>query len=296
MSSPYVLVLVADRASASLPMTLVEIVRGMVKGGKPHSLSPDEAIEIPCGAPSPGSPTIETLRAVCAPHRVDVLLLKARGRRKAVLIADMDSTILANETLDDLADLLGIGAEVRAITDASMNGELDFEASLHARVALLEGKPASHLEEVVNGLVIHEGAATLVRTMKAHNARTALVSGGFTYFTRLIAERCGFDEHHGNELEIKGGVLTGRLAAPVLGPDTKLAQLRRITEERGVRMAATLTTGDGANDLPMLREAGLGIGYHAKPVVRAEIRNQINFASLRAHLFAQGYKADAFID
>ncbi|GAJ30448.1 phosphoserine phosphatase SerB [Acidomonas methanolica] len=295
MSLPYVLVLVADRASGVLPPALIDIARGMVQGDAAVTLSPGEAVEIPCPAPGPGQPTIETIRAVCARERIDALLVKARGRRKAVLVADMDSTILVNETLDDLADLLGLGPEIRAITEASMNGELDFAAALHARVALLEGKPASRLEEVLNGLAVHDGAETLVHTMKAHNARTALVSGGFTFFTRRVAERIGFDEHHGNELAVRNGILTGQLAAPVLGPETKLVQLERIAAERGVKRAATLATGDGANDLPMLRAAGLGIAYHAKPRVRAEIAMQVNFATLRAHLFAQGYPASAFV-
>ncbi|AQS88747.1 phosphoserine phosphatase [Neoasaia chiangmaiensis NBRC 101099] len=295
MTLPYVLTLVANRENGTLPTAVIDVARNMVKGAKPNILSPGEAVDIPCPAPGAGSPSAATLRASFARHQVDALLLKSRGRRKAVLVADMDSTILKNETLDDLADLLGCGDEVRRITEASMNGEMDFDAALQARVALLKGKNADTLKKVLEKLVIQDGAKTLVQTMKAHNARTALVSGGFTYFTHHVAAACGFDEHHGNELAIRNGVLTGELAAPILGPNAKLQHLERLAAERGVKLGATLTTGDGANDLPMLRAAGLGIAYHAKPHVREEIVTQVNHAGLRAHLFAQGYPAQAFV-
>ncbi|WP_029604021.1 phosphoserine phosphatase SerB [Kozakia baliensis] len=295
MTLPYVLTLVADRRSGTLSSAAIDVARNMVKGSQPVVLSPGEAVEIPCPAPTPGSPTPATIRAAFARQKLDALLLKTRGRRKAVLVADMDSTILGNETLDDLADLLGCGEEVTRITEASMNGELDFAASLKARVALLEGKPASLLENVWENVKFNDGAETLVRTMRAHNARTALISGGFTFFTHRVAEHCGFDENYGNVVDIRDGIFTGQLAAPVLGPESKRDHLEKMAEARGVRLGAALTTGDGANDLPMLHAAGLGIAFHAKPHVRAEIETQVNFAGLRTHLFAQGYPASAFV-
>lgn len=295
MSLPAVLTLIADRKSGPLKPEAIDIARTLVKGNAPIVLSPGEAVDIPCPPPRPGSASIATIRATLAPYRVDALLLKTRGRRRAVLVADMDSTIVTGETLDELADLLGCGEDVAAITRASMNGELDFETALEQRVALLAGKPASVLEDVWASVTLTEGARELVQTMRKHNGRTALVSGGFTWFTQRVAELCGFDENYGNALEIEDDKITGRLAGPILGPDAKRDHLERLTSERGVQLRAALTTGDGANDIPMLASAGLGLAFHAKPNVRRIISTQINFANLRAHLFAQGYHARDFV-
>lgn len=291
MTLPFVLTLVADRESGPLKPEAVDIARALVRGNPPDVLSEGEAVDIFCAEPPVDA---EVMRATLAPYAADALLTRTRGRRKAVLVADMDSTIVAGETLDEMAELLGHGPQVEAITRASMNGEIDFATSLERRVALLAGSPASVLEEVWQRLKLTEGAVELARTMKAHNARTALVSGGFTWFTARVAALCGFDEHHGNALEIVDGHLTGRLVGPVLGPEAKLTHLERIAGERGVQPRATLTTGDGANDIPMLLNAGLGIAFHAKPKVRQAIPVQVNHARLRAHLFAQGYRARDF--
>lgn len=295
MTHPYALVLIFDRKSGTLPPEAIDIARALVKGARPVILSEGEAVEIPCGKPGTGAATPATIRAALAPHRVDALLVKQRGRRKAVLIADMDSTIVADETLDQLAALIGCGDAVKRITDATMNGALDFAAALTERVALLRGHPAALLEDVWKTTRLNEGAQTLVKTMRAHNARTALVSGGFTFFTSRVAEACGFDEHHGNVLGIEDGMLTGRLAAPILGPDSKKAHLIRLLAERGAQNSAALATGDGANDLPMLLHAGFGIAFYGKPKLRAEVALQVNFTSLRSLLFAQGYRAEAFV-
>jgi len=295
MSFPSVLTLIANRTDGPLPREAIDVARTLVKGVKPVVLSEGEAVDIPCPTPGPSAASAATIRATLAPYRVDALLLKTRGRRRAVLVADMDSTILRSETLDDLAKLAGCGAEVTAITNASMNGELDFESALERRVALLEGKPASLLDDVWSHIQLNDGARELVQTMKRHNARTALVSGGFTWFTDRVAELCGFDESYGNVLEIKNGIMTGRLSAEILGPDTKQDHLERIVQERGVQLRAALTTGDGANDIPMLMSAGLGLAFHGKPNVRRVVTHQVNYAGLRAHLFAQGYPASSFV-
>ncbi|EHH67754.1 phosphoserine phosphatase SerB [Gluconobacter morbifer] len=294
MSLPAVLTLIADRRSGSLKPEAIDVARTLVKGKAPIVLSEGEAVDIPCGTPGPGAPSAATIRATLAPYQTDALLLKTRGRRKAVLVADMDSTTITGETLDELADLLGCGEEVAAITRASMNGELDFDSALEQRVALLAGKPASTLEDVWKRIRLTEGACELVQTMRRHNARTALVSGGFTWFTQRVASLCGFDENYGNVLEIVDGKLTGRLEGPILGPDTKRVHLDRLVAERGVQLRAALTTGDGSNDIPMMATAGLGLAFHAKPNVRRIIPHQINYSSLRAHLFAQGYYARDF--
>ncbi|MFT8886203.1 MAG: phosphoserine phosphatase SerB, partial [Acetobacter papayae] len=210
---------------------------------------------------------------------------------------DMDSTIVANETLDDLATHAGLGEKVAAITARSMNGELDFATSLRERVALLRGLPTSLLETAWKDVILNPGALEMVRTMSAFGARTALVSGGFTFFTARVAALCGFDEHHANVLLMDKATdsLTGETAQPVLGPDAKLHLLETLQQSHNLPEDAALAIGDGANDLPMLHRAGLGLAFHAKPVVRQAITNQINHASLRAALFAQGYPASVFV-
>ncbi|MBS1018168.1 phosphoserine phosphatase SerB [Gluconobacter cerinus] len=295
MSLPSVLTLIADRKAGPLKPEAIDVARSLVKGKAPIVLSEGEAVDIPCPTPGPGAASAATIRATLAPYQVDTLLLKTRGRRKAVLVADMDSTIVTGETLDEMAAVLGVGEQVTAITRASMNGEIDFETSIEQRVALLAGKSASVLEDVWKNVTLTDGAKELVQTMRKHNARTALVSGGFTWFTQRVAELCGFDENHGNILEIVDGKMTGKLGGPVLGPDAKLTHLEALTTERGVQLRAALTTGDGANDIPMLASAGLGLAFHAKPNVKKVIGTQINFSGLRAHLFAQGYRAADFV-
>ncbi|MEJ5117027.1 phosphoserine phosphatase SerB [Gluconobacter cerinus] len=295
MSLPSVLTLIADRKAGPLKPEAIDVARSLVKGKAPIVLSEGEAVDIPCPTPGPGAASAATIRATLAPYQVDTLLLKTRGRRKAVLVADMDSTVVTGETLDEMAAALGVGEQVAAITRASMNGEIDFETSIEQRVALLAGKSASVLEDVWKNVTLTDGAKELVQTMRKHNARTALVSGGFTWFTQRVAELCGFDENHGNILEIVDGKMTGKLDGPVLGPDAKLTHLEALTTERGVQLRAALTTGDGANDIPMLASAGLGLAFHAKPNVKKVIGTQINFSGLRAHLFAQGYRAADFV-
>jgi len=295
MSLPSVLTLIADRKAGPLKPEAIDVARSLVKGKAPIVLSEGEAVDIPCPTPGPGAASAATIRATLAPYQVDTLLLKTRGRRKAVLVADMDSTIVTGETLDEMAAALGVGEQVAAITRASMNGEIDFETSIEQRVALLAGKSASVLEDVWKNVTLTDGAKELVQTMRKHNARTALVSGGFTWFTQRVAELCGFDENHGNILDSVDGKMTGKLGGPVLGPDAKLTHLEALTTERGVQLRAALTTGDGANDIPMLASAGLGLAFHAKPNVKKVIGTQINFSGLRAHLFAQGYRAADFV-
>ncbi|MBB2199558.1 phosphoserine phosphatase SerB [Gluconacetobacter sp. 1c LMG 22058] len=295
MSLSYTITLVARRDATTLTDADARAARDMVKGGVPVILSPGEAVDIPSPAPHAGMPTLDTMRAVFGPRQIDVLLTRSRGRRKGLLVADMDSTIVANETLDDLAAHAGIGERVAEITRRSMNGEIDFAAALRERVALLAGLPATLLEKAWKDVRLNEGARELVATMRAHNARTALVSGGFTFFTGRVAAQCGFAEHHANVLDIQKGILTGTVDEPILGPDAKLAHLRRLAEEGRLKPAATMAVGDGANDLAMLQEAGVGIAFHAKPIVRAAIGNRVEHASLRALLFAQGYPAASFV-
>ena len=296
MALPRILTIIADRKSGTLTDAHIAKAREMVAGRLARILSEGEAAEIPCAAHTFSQPSIAAIRSVFAGQAIDVLFTRARGQRKGLLVADMDSTIVASETLDDLAAHAGIGEKVAAITARSMNGEIDFADALRERVALLKGLDTAALERTLAETKLTPGARTLVATMRAHNARCALVSGGFTWFTSRIAAVCGFDEHHANVLEEADGHLTGTVAEPILGRASKRELLGRLADARRLQLRATLAVGDGANDLDMLKDAGLGIAFHAKPIVAGAIETRIDHADLRALLFAQGYPAKSFIE
>ena len=285
-----ILTLVADRNATTLSAPVIQRIRDAVQGHSVDILSEGEAADITC-ANTPDEAAIE--RAIEG-LPIDAIVTKSRGRRKAVLVADMDSTIVTAETLDELAAFAGIGEKIAEITRRAMNGELDFEQALRERVGMLKGLRVSALEETWKGVKLMPGALELVRTMRAHNATTALVSGGFTFFTGRVAELCGFHLHRSNVLIDDGHVLTGEVARPILGRAAKLAALQELAAERGVQMSATLAVGDGANDLEMIRAAGLGVAFHAKPIVAREAKAKVDHGNLRALLFAQGYRASEF--
>ena len=239
----------------------------------------------------------EAIRALFAEEPLDVVVQPAACRRKKLLLADMDSTIIGQECIDELADVAGLRAKVSAITDRAMRGEIAFEPALRERVALLRG-----LDETVVARIIKEritatpGASALVQTMRANGAHATLVSGGFTVFTRPVAEAIGFDEHRANRLIVEGGRFAGCVSEPILGREAKLAALIELRERYGLRKEETLAVGDGANDLAMLGEAGLGIAYHAKPAVAATAHARIEHCDLTALLYAQGYRRADFIN
>ena len=287
----HILTLVVDRAAATLSDAIIARVRDAIQGRPPTLLSPGEAADIPCAGP----PDPETVAAALGGAPVDAIATRARGRRKGLLVADMDSTIVTTETLDELAAFAGLKDRIAAITARAMNGELDFAAALRERVGMLAGLPLAALETTWAATRLTPGAHELVATMRAHNATTALVSGGFSFFASRVAEAVGFHLHRSNVLLDDGRTLTGRVAEPILGRDAKLLALHELAAARGLKMAATLAVGDGANDLPMILEAGLGVAFHAKPVVAAQALAQIRHATLRALLFAQGYRADEIV-
>lgn len=226
---------------------------------------------------------------------VDVVIQPAANRRKRLLIADMDSTMIGQECLDELAGELGLKEHVSEITERAMRGEIAFEPALRERVALLKGLAASAIGNVLdNRITLTPGARELVGTMRASGAYTALVSGGFTLFTGPVAAMIGFHEHRSNILEEEDGKLLGTVREPILGREAKLARLRELRAEHGLAMSETLAVGDGANDLAMLGEAGLGVAYRAKPAVAAAAHARINHGDLTALLYLQGYRRADF--
>lgn len=281
-----VLTLIAT--APSLNPELVEHVRDIVGGGKPDILAPGEAVDIPIPTP----PDMDAIAAVLVGTGVDAIASPIAGRRKRLLVADMDSTFVTSETLDELADFAGLKEPIAAITRRSMNGEIDFADALRERVAMLHGLPLDALEKTWQRVRLTQGARELVATMRAHGAMTALVSGGFTFFTARVAVLTGFDAHFANTLLDDGKALTGYVAEPILDRDAKLTTLRALAAEHHLDLAETMAVGDGANDLAMLRAAGLGVAFHAKPVLAAEARARVDHGNLRALLFAQGYRAE----
>jgi len=261
-------------------------------------LAPDLAADVPFDDLNPDQADAAA-RAALAEHfpavAFDVVAQFSAERRKRLLLADMESTIIANEMLDELADPLGLRDKIADITRRAMNDEIDFVTALTERVSLLKGLPENALEEAGRRIVITPGAATLVATMRAHGAYAALVSGGFRYYSSRIRAALGFDFDIANELAITRGKLAGKVVPPILGRDAKLATLKRIAAERGLPLAATLAVGDGANDLGMIEAAGLGVAYHAKPAVAARARARIERADLTALLYLQGYRAEEFV-
>jgi phosphoserine phosphatase len=291
-----VLTLIADPGRAGLTDGIVAEAGAALNGlgaetGAPAWLAPGIACDLAFAGAAPKRAE-DAVRAIAGPH--DVIAQPSAGRRKKLLVADMDSTIVAGETMDDLADLAGLKALIAAITERAMNGEILFREALRERVALLKGLPEDALEKTMERVALNPGAESLIATMAANGAGTALVSGGLRYFTERVAARLGFDTCAGNRVEITGGRLSGRVEEPILTKDDKRRILVTLAAERGLPMADTLAVGDGANDLPMIQAAGLGVAYHAKPVAAAGARVRIEHGDLTAVLYAQGYRASEF--
>jgi len=271
---------------------LAEKLRGL---GEAAWLSRDRSFDIAFGG-DPGE-ILRTARKISGPDNVDINVVPLARRRKKLLVADMDSTIISCECLDELADIAGLKPHVAAITERAMRGEIEFEGALRERVGLLKGLPVSALERTHTERVrLNPGARALVATMKAHGARTLLVSGGFNYFTQRVSELAGFDDHQGNVLLDDGSALTGKVREPILGRETKLATLEAETQRLRIDFADTLAVGDGANDLDMIRRAGLGVAYHAKPVVAEAAAARVTHGDLRALLYLQGYRDDEIVE
>jgi len=237
------------------------------------------------------------IRAALAGLPIDVLVQPAASRRKRLLVADMDSTLIGQECIDELAAVAGIAQTVAAITERAMRGEIAFEPALRERVALLAGLDIGVVETVWRErIALTPGAATMVATMRAAGAHVAVVSGGFTVFTERVGRALGVDGHYANRLGVENGRLTGTVVEPILGRDAKRERLHGLARELAISLSATMAVGDGANDLAMIRDAGLGVAYHAKPVVAAEARARVDHGDLTALLYFQGYSGAEFVD
>ncbi|MHB1110476.1 MAG: phosphoserine phosphatase SerB [Devosia sp.] len=287
-----VLCLIANPADPALDPKLVAAIQHETHG-EINWLHQRIACEII--RPKAADPVAEA-RSVIGARPVDAALVPLAHRRKKLLVADMDSTMINEECIDELADAVGIKAEVAAITERAMNGELDFEAALRTRVALIKGLNRKAIEEIRRErITLAPGGRALIQTMRAYGAYTSLVSGGFTFFADYFAERIGFDEAIANTLEFEGDMLTGTVASPIVDKSTKLNRLLTLAQERGVPIADTMAVGDGANDLDMLKAAGLGVALNAKPLVATEAAARIDFSDLTALLYLQGYNEDELV-
>ena len=288
----YVATLLTHPDHPVLERVTVESLRNAWGGGDALWLDPGVAAEFPLQAvPANQWDVWQALQAL----RVDLIVQPAEGRKKRLLLADMDSTMIEQECIDELAEEAGVGARVADITARAMNGALDFEAALTERVGLLKGLPAQVIDHVIRDrITLMSGGKVLLATMKAQGAYCALVSGGFTAFTAKIAAVLGFDENRANTLLVEDGKLTGQVAQPILGKQAKVDALQQISARLGITPAQALAVGDGANDLGMLGLAGTGVALHAKPSVSAQCQVRVNHGDLTALLYLQGYAREEF--
>jgi len=290
--------LICSPANPALDSTVLEGARAILpKAGRAQWLWDEVAADIPFGEGHEDIAAIAgRLREARGDLPIDIVVQPVLARRKKLFLADMDSTMIGQECIDELADFAGLKAHVAAITERAMRGEIEFEPALRERVALLRGLSVDVVDKVIKERIrLTPGGRELVATMRAHGAYTCLISGGFTLFTQAIAEKIGFQENRGNTLILRDGQLTGEVKEPILGRDAKLATLIELRESFDLDNIDTLVVGDGANDLGMVQEAGLGAAYRAKPAVAAIAAARIDYGDLTALLYAQGYRREEFV-
>ncbi|MCL2713990.1 MAG: phosphoserine phosphatase SerB [Alphaproteobacteria bacterium] len=303
--------LICNPATPALDSTIVDGMRAMLPEAEAaqwlfHGIAVDIAFPTPDPArtsPEGDAPVLDLhaieqrLREIRGDLPIDIVVQPTAFRRKKLFLADMDSTMINQECIDELADFVGLKAHVAAITERAMRGEIAFEPALRERVALLKDLPVRVVEEVLaTRITLTPGGPELVKTMRAHGAWTCLVSGGFTLFTEAVAAQIGFQENRANVLLTAEGRLTGEVAEPILGRAAKLSTLVDLTESFDLDAIDTMVAGDGANDLGMIQAAGLGVAYHAKPAVAAAATARIDHGDLTALLYAQGYHRDEFVN
>jgi phosphoserine phosphatase len=289
--------LICNPAAPALDSTAIDAARAILPDAQAVEwLFEGVAADIAFAATDSAGAVTKRLREAVGDLPVDVVVQPMIGRRKKLFLADMDSTMIGQECIDELADFAGLKAHVAAITERAMRGEIEFEPALRERVALLKGLPVGIVDETIaKRITLTPGARELVNTMRKHGAYTCLVSGGFTLFTNAVAAKIGFQENRANELIVEDGKFSGKVIEPILGKAAKLAALADLREQFELDNIDTLAVGDGANDLPMIEAAGLGVAYHAKPVVAAAASARIDHGDLTALLYAQGYRRDEFV-
>jgi phosphoserine phosphatase len=290
--------LICNPATPALDSTIVDGALAVLPSpGEAKWLFNEVAVDIPFTGSQDIKAVEGRLRAARGDLPIDIVVQPIATRRKKLFLADMDSTMIGQECIDELADFAGLKAHVAGITERAMLGEIEFEPALRERVALLKGMPVSVVDEVLKTRITPTpGGRELVMTMRAHGAYACLISGGFTLFTSAVAAQIGFQENRGNELVVSDGKFTGEVKEPILGRAAKLQTLIDLTESFDLDDIDTLVTGDGANDLGMIQNAGLGVAYHAKPAVAAAAAARIDYGDLTALLYAQGYHRDEFVD
>lgn len=289
--------LICNPVDPALDSTVVDGARAILPSPGPARWLFDEvAVDIPFTGSEDIAGIAARLRQARGDLPIDIVVQPQAARRKKLFLADMDSTMIGQECIDELADYAGLKAHVAGITERAMRGEIEFEPALRERVALLKGLPVGTIDEVLKKRITPTpGGRELVATMRAHGAYTCLISGGFTLFTSAVTAMIGFQENRANELKVEDGKLTGEVAEPILGRAAKLATLVELREAFDLDDVDTLVVGDGANDLGMIQQAGLGIAYHAKPAVAAAAAVRIDHGDLTALLYAQGYRRDEFV-
>ncbi|UFS73521.1 phosphoserine phosphatase SerB [Tardiphaga sp. 37S4] len=289
--------LICNPANPALDSTVVDGLRALLPGDtETHWLSDGVAADIMFASDHNMLALGDRLRAARGDMPIDVVVQPVSDRRKKLFLADMDSTMIGQECIDELADFAGLKAHVAAITERAMRGEIEFEPALRERVALLKDLKVGVVDQVLaERITLTPGGRELVQTMRANGAYTCLVSGGFTLFTAKVAELVGFQENRANVLHVADGKLTGTVAEPILGKAAKLATLVELRESFDLDNLDTMAVGDGANDLAMIQDAGLGVAYHAKPAVAAAAAARIDHGDLTALLYAQGYKRSEFV-
>jgi phosphoserine phosphatase len=295
----FVVTLICNPVNPALDSTVIDGARAILPSARPAQWLFDEvAADIAFGDGSEDITAIaHRLREARGDLPIDIVVQPRAARRKKLLLADMDSTMIGQECVDELADFAGVKAHVAGITERAMRGEIEFEPALRERVALLAGLPADVIDKVIKErITLTPGGRALVATMRAQGAWTCLISGGFTLFTEVIAKMIGFQENRGNELVVRDGKLTGDVNEPILGRAAKLDTLTELREAFDLDNIDTLVVGDGANDLGMIGEAGLGVAFHAKPAVSAAAAARIDYGDLTALLYVQGYRREEFVD
>jgi phosphoserine phosphatase len=290
--------LICNPANPALDASIVEDARAVLPSpGAAQWLFDEVAVDIPFASQENVKAIEARLQQVRGDLPIDIVVQPEAARRKKLFLADMDSTMIGQECIDELADFAGLKAHVAAITERAMRGEIEFEPALRERVALLKDMPVSVVDEVLASRITPTpGGRELVSTMRANGAWTCLISGGFTLFTNAVAARIGFQENRANELKLRDGKLTGEVTEPILGRAAKLATLIELRDSFDLDAIDTLVTGDGANDLGMIEAAGLGVAYHAKPAVAAAAAARIDHGDLTALLYAQGYRREEFVE